>query len=158
MKLRIKCDYCGTEIVRYDYKVNKHNFCSKECLWKYSSKKTNPNGYVNLKDYSKIGKHFENLNRKLNPYRMTAKTREKIRISKLDKGNSNTYRKFYGKHEHRIVAEKILGRKLKKGEVVHHVDGNKRNNSVPNIKVFSSQAEHAKFHSELTAVLTQLNS
>lgn len=35
-----------------------------------------------------------------------------------------------------MVAERMLGRKLKPGEVVHHIDGNKRNNAPENLMVF----------------------
>ena len=47
---------------------------------------------------------------------------------------------------HRDVAEKKLGRKLRKGEVVHHKDRNKQNNSPGNLWVFRSQAEHDRVH------------
>lgn len=47
---------------------------------------------------------------------------------------------------HRWAAEKKLGRKLKKGEVVHHKDRNKSNNSQTNLWVFKNQKEHDKAH------------
>lgn len=47
---------------------------------------------------------------------------------------------------HRILAEEVIGRPLKKGEVVHHKDGNPRNNLIDNLEVLSSQVEHAKLH------------
>ena len=47
---------------------------------------------------------------------------------------------------HRWVAEKKLGRKLREGEVVHHKDRNKRNNSPANLHVFRNQLEHDKAH------------
>ena len=52
---------------------------------------------------------------------------------------------------HRVVAENILGRRLNADEVVHHVDGNPRNNDPDNIRVFPSQKEHAEFHAKLHA-------
>ncbi len=45
-----------------------------------------------------------------------------------------------------LVAEKILGRYLKKEEVVHHKDGNRLNNNIDNLMVFASQADHAFYH------------
>lgn len=42
----------------------------------------------------------------------------------------------------------ILGRPLERGEVVHHIDRNKRNNEPENLMVFPSQAHHAAWHKE----------
>ena len=56
----------------------------------------------------------------------------------------------------RVVAEQLLGRPLRPGEVVHHIDGNKRNNRSENLRVFSSQAEHAKFHAEFNWFINEL--
>ena len=44
------------------------------------------------------------------------------------------------------MAEKKLSRKLKQGEVVHHKDRNKQNNSKENLWVFKNQSEHYKIH------------
>lgn len=98
------------------------------------------------------------LNQKLNPTRLTPEVREKVRKSKLNTGSGRTYSKYYGRHEHRVVAEIMLGRPLMKGEVVHHKDGNKRNNNPSNLMIFKSQADHARFHLELREVLKMLNS
>ncbi|HEY1956727.1 MAG TPA: HNH endonuclease [Polyangiaceae bacterium] len=49
-------------------------------------------------------------------------------------------------YEHRLVAERKLGRRLRPGEVVHHVDGNKANNAPVNIEVCASTAEHLVRH------------
>ena len=63
-----------------------------------------------------------------------------------DRGQQKTYRKRNGRHEHRVVAEEMIGRKLLPGEVVHHKDENRRNNDPSNLQVLASQAEHARLH------------
>lgn len=44
--------------------------------------------------------------------------------------------------EHRIVMEKYLGRPLVRGEVVHHINHNKKDNRIANLKLFSSPGQH----------------
>lgn len=99
-----------------------------------------------MKDFTNISKHMRELNKELNSSRMTDDTRRKIRITRLGTGNHKAYTKTYGRHTHRVVAEKMLGRHLEKGEVVHHIDRNKWNNHPINLMIFRSQAEHAAWH------------
>lgn len=47
--------------------------------------------------------------------------------------------------EHRIVMENSLGRILDKSEIVHHIDGNKRNNEITNLVVLGS-SDHIRLH------------
>lgn len=49
-------------------------------------------------------------------------------------------------YEHRLVAEQKIGRRLKKGEQVHHIDGDRLNNSLVNLEVCSSIAHHREKH------------
>jgi ribosomal protein L37E len=48
-------------------------------------------------------------------------------------------------YEHRIVAEKFMGRRLRENEVVHHLDGNCSNNRTENLIVLE-QGQHTKLH------------
>ena len=48
--------------------------------------------------------------------------------------------------EHRIVAERILGRPLGKGEVVHHINGQRTDNKARNLCVMPRR-DHDRYHS-----------
>lgn len=71
---------------------------------------------------------------------------EKSAAARRGRGGRRSYPKLYGRHMHRVVAEQKLGRALRPGEVVHHIDGNKHNNTPANLEVLSSQSEHASLH------------
>jgi len=51
--------------------------------------------------------------------------------------------------KHRLVMEKLLGRRLKNEEVVHHIDGNKKNNNPNNLMLFPNNSIHIKHHRSL---------
>lgn len=117
------CTRCGKEIYKppSQRKEGRRYFCGRECQMAY-------------------------MNRILNPLRMTPEVRKKLRDSHIGSGEGKSYAKVYGRHEHRVVAEQMLGRPLKSGEVVHHINRDKRDNHPENLMIFSSQKEHAAYH------------
>ena len=48
--------------------------------------------------------------------------------------------------EHRLVAEKILGRYLTKKEVIHHINGIKDDNRSENLYLFPNSGRHISYH------------
>lgn len=71
--------------------------------------------------------------------------RQRESFIKNNPAGANTYRKLFGRHEHRVVAEKILKRSLRRGEVVHHINENKHDNCPSNLEVIT-QSEHINKH------------
>ncbi len=49
-------------------------------------------------------------------------------------------------YEHRLVAEEKLGRRLERGEIPHHINGNRQDNRPENIQVMKSVAHHLNQH------------
>jgi len=96
------------------------------------------------------GLHTQRLRRYGDPHYITpesvrrANSRE-AQLSRVESVKPTTYRKLFGRHEHRAVIEGVLGRKLRSDEVVHHKDGNKHNNDPKNLEIMS-RSEHSRHH------------
>mgnify|MGYP003440453698 FL=1 len=48
--------------------------------------------------------------------------------------------------EHRLIVEENIGRILLPSEIVHHIDGNKKNNDISNLEIITNQGKHASLH------------
>lgn len=113
-----KCVVCDGEY-RPSYKLQR--YCSHKCVFKIIGDKV----------------------------RHAAKQPEAIKkmaASKRGAGRGITYTKRHGRHEHRVVAEEKIGRKLLPTEIVHHIDGNIKNNSNENLQVLPNRAAHCRIH------------
>ena len=130
MKVLIKCQ-CGNEISVTEKQAKRKKYCSKRCFYIYRKR---PSG-LKYKIVSNNKGWF---------VKGTAPYNKGTAQPVLDK--SIGYMKLRGEKYHRYLMEKLLGRKLRKEEVVHHIDGNKLNNDIDNLELFESKSEHLRFH------------
>lgn len=76
------------------------------------------------------------------------------------KDNNCTYKsRFYNGEkifEHRENAEIKLGKKLNEFEIVHHIDGDKKNNNLENLYVCRDNKEHKILHYNLEKIAMDL--
>lgn len=136
------CERCGEEYRKRKGKTReslkgfaKRRFCSKDCRieWQREWYTTdNPMKYYdnsgkNNPMYGKKGWNYdpEGSRRKDGYYRVTVNGKRMLK--------------------HRYILEQHLGRELKSGEVVHHIDHNPSNNELENLMLFSSHSEHVKY-------------
>ncbi len=143
MKQKYKCCECGIKVLRYPSQAtNKLRvFCSQVCVGK--SKQHGDTLFCALCDapfYRRVGEQDKGI--RVNQFCSKACYSEWRSEHKSD----TNYPKINGRHEHRIVAEAVLGRALKRYEVVHHIDSNKQNNHPSNLAVFPTQSIHARCH------------
>lgn len=157
----VKCDRCGSEFKKKPSDVKPKNYCSRACVRNRIVKpcgtcgkdvvRTPATSYDTVFCSKKCfrvwaSKRFTESNPDWNQTKMTLEVRTKLRESRLGKGEGKTYTKTFSRHTHRIVAETKLGRTLLPGEVVHHIDEDKRNNDPSNLHVYANVAEHSRHH------------
>lgn len=58
---------------------------------------------------------------------------------------------------HRVIVEEVIGRKLSKEEIIHHIDGNKKDNRPKNLYVFTSHSEHRLYEANKNKKLLKSN-
>ena len=95
--MKAKCDYCGIEFEKKS-KLRPHNFCCRKHLDAWNrlrlAEYNRTDNIVNTKEF------------------WTAERRLQSRQRNLGKGDNITYKKVYGRHIHREIAEMQLRRKL----------------------------------------------
>jgi len=113
------CIHCGEEYRKIRYR---QKYCSKKCSSLASRK------YLDVPDC------LENADRKID------KNIGYVRVYVPMHPEANSWGYVY---EHRIIAEKMIGRKLLKDEVVHHKNGKRWDNSENNLQVMD-RYKHSK--------------
>lgn len=134
-KVKVTCEACGKAVFRYPSQVSKHPFCSRVCARRFNGER--------MRLYNQTENPMNTANGWTQEKKDAVRTREQAAKGSC---KPNTYPKFHGRHEHRAVAEMMIGRPLRHGEVVHHINGDKHDNRPENLMVFSSQQEHVAYH------------
>lgn len=121
IKDKRKCSYCGAEFVTFpkDSKI----YCDTACALK-----------------GRIGKYQGNNN---SCWKEEVTHYRKTRCPSVFNDMANSAGAI---SLHRLVVAKSIGRSLYPEEVVHHVDGNKQNNAVTNLELFSTTSDHTSYH------------
>ena len=129
--VQVTCALCGRNYQKKPSAKRDHNFCCREHSYRWNAGR--------LADYNRTDNP---MNKPCGVMEARVRRSEQLRGG----GEGKAYRKLLGRHEHRQIAEQKLGRPLRKGEVVHHIDGNKQNNDPANLAILPSQGDHARLH------------
>ncbi len=130
----VNCAVCGKPFYKSASRLKrtKAHCCGAECMRVY---------------VARLGSAWCKENNK--PGRLSEESRQKIgKANRKPPDQVKGYLSQKGRHIHRIVAERMLGRPLRKGEIVHHLNGDKHDNRPENLEVLPSRSEHNKLHPE----------
>ena len=150
------CTSCGETIRHYAKGLCRGCYDEKRGRKYYQENRIERLAYVQkyrLKNCDKIRARKQKYNLK-NRTRINKRSREYYHNGSSDTvGIRNYHGKLYrccgnGKPLHRVIAEKVLGRKLKSHEVVHHHDENGLNN-IHNNLLICTRSYHACLHHKM---------
>lgn len=146
MKIKRYCQICNKVIYVFPHriKLGKGKYCSRECYGKARQGKPRS---------KEVKQKIGDANRGSN-HGMWKGGRSKtyygyVMIYAPNHPYKSSNRGLGYVLEHRLAMEKHLGRYLLPKERVHHLNGIKDDNRVKNLKLFSSEIEHQKFHYNL---------
>lgn len=167
------CLICGTKFFTHPCKIKdgKGKYCSKSCY--YESLKGGKHTEEHKKKISESNKGSTNWKKRIN-YKHSEETKRKIgkanSIALKGKYTGNKSMRWNGGkvivhgyifihtpnhpfvtnrgyvREHRLIAEKCLGRYLEPKEVIHHINEIKDDNRPENLYLFATTGKHTKFH------------
>ncbi len=113
------CEVCGS-LIKFGTTKDKR-FCSNKCIGDSNRKAIDVAGYI------------------ANPDKKLDKNLGYVRIYCPVHREANSWGYVY---EHRVVAELMIGRDLKQGEIVHHKNGLRWDNREENLEVMTN-SEHS---------------
>ena len=127
----VKCATCGKMVQKYPSQVRERNFCCNGCRLTWFGKWTAD--CLNVPGHSAGHKapHLTRLNQLRNP------------ASSLHSNGTSVDKRVY-----RRIVEKAIGRELSSGEDVHHINGNRADNRLENLRVMS-RSEHHQLHMQV---------
>lgn len=141
-----KCELCKTVFKSWPYE--KERFCGRTCAFE-NKKRSRPEAYRTCKN---CNKEFRTNPAYIKRRPETAGKFCSWKCFTLFKGaqfipskGKDGYIHIKQTRMHRYLMEKYLGRKLGKNEHVHHINHNKLDNRIENLKVLSA-SEHHKLH------------
>jgi len=139
------CDHCQEPIYRRPstLKINKGKHCSKTCMnqvYKEHFRQTS-------KGHNKNKSHYGEKNpawkggvtqfKKKGNYKGIIYKRAPEELKEMARKDGYMM-------EHRIIMAKMAGRLLTRTEVVHHIDHNPTNNSIENLELWPTNADHKR--------------
>jgi hypothetical protein len=157
--MRIQCEQCKKlfETRKRGNRITR--FCSLKCYGKSKKGISSWNKGIPMADKTKeiqrqqrLGKHlslkteFQEGQKPWNYKGQYISTQGYVMVLKPDHHLANC--RGYVPEQY-LVAEKMLGRSLLKGEIVHHLNEVTTDNRPENLFVFPTRGEHQKFHNKL---------
>lgn len=156
-KILSKCDWCGKErwckMNQYVRRTYKEDLCHSCAIKKWG--KTRIGIKSTLKGRKRADMTGSNNPNYAGGIYMSSDGYIMIRNNEKYTGKGRVGWSLYSKL-HKVVMESYLGRKLVKGEVIHHIDFNKLNNTLDNLFLCKSESEHRNIHASFEKQFSKL--